>query len=129
MSTIRATTLFCSFEWRHDGCEIFREAARVLVKQLVNALKFRRADDEADVMPFLRAIDDLFIHVSGGVRVFLSRQRQDYASVTFARRGQLVRAIAAATTTARHLYPGPLAPEVDAARCSQSLRDIRAANS
>src|SRR5436305_13053530 len=80
-------------------------------------------------MPFLRAIDDLFIHVSGGVRVFLSRQRQDYASVTFARRWQLVRAIAATTTTARHLYPSPLAPEIDAARCFQSLRDIRAANS
>src|ERR1043165_6684732 len=75
-------------------------------------------------MPFLRTIDDLFICVCGSVRVFLPRQRQDYPSVIFARRGQLV----LAQTCARHLYLRPLAPEVDAARCFQSLRDVRAAD-
>src|ERR1043165_5564130 len=75
-------------------------------------------------MPFLRTIDDLFICVCGSVRVFLPRERQDYPSIIFARRGQLVPAFFAP----RNLYPGPLAPEVDAARSFQCLRDVRAAD-
>ena len=62
------------FKRRNDGCEILREAARVIVQKLFDALKFRRAHDEAHVVSLLEAMYYLFVRVIGRVRVLLPRE-------------------------------------------------------
>src|SRR5712691_4868591 len=74
---------FWSLKRRQHGDKIFRKAPAIIRKQLIHALKFLRAHNQAGVMTLLHAIENLRVVVCGSVRIFLFCQRENDAGVFF----------------------------------------------
>src|ERR1700694_5946645 len=73
----------CPLHWRQNGDKVIRKTSSIIIEQLSHSLAFPGADDQTGVVFLLYAIDDLPIVVSGGVGVFLTRQREDDAGMLF----------------------------------------------
>src|SRR5436309_15242832 len=69
----------------------------------------RRSQNKAGVMNFADAMDDFFVGIRRGVRMFLSRQGKNHCCIIAPRRREFVSLLACA-----ELEPRPLAPEIDA---------------
>ena len=61
--------------------EVVDEAAAVVFQQGLDALRVFGGDNEADVMAFIDAVDNLRVRVGRGVGVFLPRQGNDNSSI------------------------------------------------
>src|SRR5207253_4323398 len=73
------------FQRRQHCDEIIREAARVVIKQLGHAFEVLRVYDQSGMMFLFRAVSDLWVVISGRVRIFLFRQRKNNPRMFFAR--------------------------------------------
>src|SRR5207253_4579587 len=81
----------------------------------------RRSQNKAGVMNFADAMDDFFVGIRRGVRMFLSRQGKNHCGIIAPRRREFVSLLACA-----ELEPRPLAPEIDAGgRFDQDRKSTR----
>src|SRR5438046_7037724 len=83
----------------------------------------RRSQNKAGVMNFADAMDDFFVGIRRGVRMFLSRQGKNHCGIIAPRRREFVSLLACA-----ELEPRPLAPEIDAGGRFDHIGDVSAAD-